>query len=443
MLSVTDLGPPLLALVGVAMIVLKMSKRQEKEQAYEAVEETPEEDVQDDRIRCPCFFGSQTGTAEGFARDMADELSKKGFNAQAVDLEEVDYDDFQTLEFAMFFMATYGEGDPCDNSIEFINFLKKSSDDEGPSDDFASNLKFTVFGLGNTQYEHYNEMGHLVQKRMKAVGGTEIYELGLGDDDKDLEEDFENWREGALDTFVKEAFGMTSERKDSFCGDDEVSEDYKAVFVPKPEDPDVFRMEGRIDISDQVASKKAEDPHKVDLSSRHFYQGAKSAVLVNYELRQDTKPGSTVHVEFDLRGTGLTYKTADNLTVCPENDADQVEEALRYLRVDGKQWFRMESTKKPLFPTPCTIQAAFAYFTDLNGAPTRSLLTKLAPFVSMSEHKKRLLFLGSKEGKDDFHKYISERMLSIVDLFETFPSFKLTEDNLGAFFSGNATFEGP
>lgn len=40
-----------------------------------------------------------------------------------------------------------------------------------------------VFGLGNKTYEHYNEMGHYVDKRLDQLGANRIFELGLGDDD--------------------------------------------------------------------------------------------------------------------------------------------------------------------------------------------------------------------------------------------------------------------
>lgn len=46
---------------------------------------------------------------------------------------------------AVFLMATYGEGDPTDNAVEFMKWLKEA---EHAPDMFRA-LKFTVFGLGN------------------------------------------------------------------------------------------------------------------------------------------------------------------------------------------------------------------------------------------------------------------------------------------------------
>lgn len=40
-----------------------------------------------------------------------------------------------------------------------------------------------VFGLGNKTYEHYNAVGKYVDKRLAELGGVQVCELGLGDDD--------------------------------------------------------------------------------------------------------------------------------------------------------------------------------------------------------------------------------------------------------------------
>ena len=44
-----------------------------------------------------------------------------------------------------------------------------------------------VFGLGNKTYEHYNDMGKFVDKRLGELGAERVFELGLGDDDAKYE----------------------------------------------------------------------------------------------------------------------------------------------------------------------------------------------------------------------------------------------------------------
>ena len=53
---------------------------------------------------------------------------------------------------------------------------------------------FAVFGLGNRQYEHFCAVGSKAQKAMLALGATAVVANGEGDDDDDIEGDFDDWR---------------------------------------------------------------------------------------------------------------------------------------------------------------------------------------------------------------------------------------------------------
>lgn len=43
-------------------------------------------------------------------------------------------------------------------------------------------------------YENFNAIGKKVYKRLQELGATPVVELGLGDDDANLEEDFKKWK---------------------------------------------------------------------------------------------------------------------------------------------------------------------------------------------------------------------------------------------------------
>lgn len=77
---------------------------------------------------------------------------------------------------AIFCVATYGEGDPTDNAQELHTWLK-----EGKVR--LDSLKYTVFGLGNKTYEHFNAMGQFIDKRLEELGATRVFMAGEGDDD--------------------------------------------------------------------------------------------------------------------------------------------------------------------------------------------------------------------------------------------------------------------
>jgi len=110
------------------------------------------------------WYGSQTGTAENYAKQLATASKKHGFKARAVDLDKWKGADVAARGgFAIFVMATYGEGDPTDNAAEFHKWLSRTDHASG----LLAGLRYTVFGLGNKRYEHYNKMG-------KARGGASL-----------------------------------------------------------------------------------------------------------------------------------------------------------------------------------------------------------------------------------------------------------------------------
>ena len=176
--------------------------------------EDDDEDAEE-KIIVKCFFGSQTGTAEYFAKQVAKSIAVRGFQVKIVDLEDTTNEMLHGRQnchpktghvYHIYLMATYGEGDPTDNAIVFMNYLQKCSHDNRSTPGIAASVRFSVFALGNTQYENYNNIGKTVRDRLISLGGTELHPIGLGDDDGDIEEDFNDWQEGLVEAFVKDAF---------------------------------------------------------------------------------------------------------------------------------------------------------------------------------------------------------------------------------------------
>jgi len=119
------------------------------------------------------YFGSQTGTSEGFSRTLLIEGKERGFDVEVVDLEDLDIDSLPShwaskantsdptkATAQIFLMATYGEGEPTDNAADFIRYLKRGVKDG--EEDLMKDVPYCVFGLGNTQYEHYNEVRQII-----------------------------------------------------------------------------------------------------------------------------------------------------------------------------------------------------------------------------------------------------------------------------------------
>jgi len=279
------------------------------------------------------YFGSQTGTAEGYAKTIADEASRRGFDPEVVDLEDFD-DENMTAPLQLFAMATYGEGEPTDNAHQFIDWLK-ASEDSGLLD----GKKFAVFGLGNRQYQHFNSMGKVTDKYLALAGASRVIEVGLGDDDADLEADFDAWREALWTTLgVVEAKG-----------------DVQASLRVK--------WAGKTDT-------------KPLLSSTAFYSTQQTFVVTaKRELRTAKDGGSTVHVEFE---TSSPYDTADNLSILPRNCVEDVDQVSYALNLAAASPFSLDTDEDRVpFPTPCTVREALSAYCDLTASPKRGTIVAL------------------------------------------------------------------
>jgi NADPH-ferrihemoprotein reductase len=96
------------------------------------------------------FFGSQSGTAETFAHELAEEGKLFGFKAVVHDLQDFDFYNLREEQFCVFLMATFGEGDPTDNATDFYKWVNDSQRQK----EEMKGVTYAVFALGNRQYEH-------------------------------------------------------------------------------------------------------------------------------------------------------------------------------------------------------------------------------------------------------------------------------------------------
>ena len=56
------------------------------------------------------LWGSQSGTAETFAGDLADEAKSHGYKAKVYDIEQFPHEKLKNEKIVVFLQATYGEG---------------------------------------------------------------------------------------------------------------------------------------------------------------------------------------------------------------------------------------------------------------------------------------------------------------------------------------------
>jgi NADPH-ferrihemoprotein reductase len=385
------------------------------------------------------YYATQTGTSESFARQLEREGPSHGFYVHVVDLEDIGVEDVvdeiqkdqeSGISRAVFLGATYGEGEAPDNATQFVAALAKKAATEmlfqnlkveelSVPDRCLVGLDFCVFGLGNKQYDHYNATGKFLDHALERVGGNRILGLGMGDDDGDLEGDFETWKDKKL--------WPTMERLYVF--DKEALGKRKREAALRVELPDCQYEVHYIDNGDSDFKPMPFD--QVHGSSRHYFTAVDCPVTKVQELRSSEEPGSTVHVEIDISSArGLTYATADNLGVLPVNAADTVEAVARALCYDLNAVFYVKAAPNhewhgAPFPMPLSIRECLTRYCDLTSAPRRSDLKLLASYAKDPMDQKALLRMSSKEGRTEYKEKVLASFVGIVDLLKLCPSIEI------------------
>ena len=362
---------------------------------------------------CVIFYGSQTGTAEDYASRLAKEGSQRfGLKTMVADLEEYDYenlDKFPDDKVAFFVMATYGEGEPTDNAVEFYQFLTSedvSFEGGGSADDQPlSSLKYVIFGLGNNTYEHYNAMVRQVDAAFTKLGAQRIGSAGEGDDGAGtMEEDFLAWKEPVW-AALSESMGL-QERDASYEPVFNVTEDDSL----NPEDASVYLGEptkGHLD-GEAKGPFSAHNPFIAPIvESRELFT---------------VKDRNCLHMEISIAGSGLSYQTGDHIAVWPTNAGAEVD---RFLSVFGLKEKRnsvisikgIDVTAKVPIPTPTTYDVAVRYYMEVCAPVSRQFVATLAAFAPDEESKAEIVRLGSD--KDYFHEKITNQCFNIAQALQT------------------------
>eukprot|EP00878_Enallax_costatus_P028236 GHUV01030477.1.p1 GENE.GHUV01030477.1~~GHUV01030477.1.p1 ORF type:complete len:200 (-),score=23.24 GHUV01030477.1:230-829(-) len=86
-----------------------------------------------DKASVRILYGTQTGTAERFAKQLGNELRRKYGSSILVEVLDIENYKAETRlpkeKFVLFLMATYGDGEPTDNAAEFYNWIVNEVED--------------------------------------------------------------------------------------------------------------------------------------------------------------------------------------------------------------------------------------------------------------------------------------------------------------------------
>ncbi|KAK7713228.1 hypothetical protein SLS64_004477 [Diaporthe eres] len=342
------------------------------------------------------FWGSQSGTAEGFANRLARELHQRlGLDALSADLSDFDSKTIALLpksKIAIFILSTYGEGDPSDNAGPFWDWLTKLTGSGA-----LSSLRYAAFGLGNTQYRYYNRVVDVVDGALQKAGAERLLDVGRADDAAGAtEEDFLAWKDDLFTFFVK-GLGM---------------QQHEVKYEPQLS----VVQDDSLDLADLHLGEPLRSADKGASEVRPLkIRGAR-------ELFSDT-PRNCLHLDLDLtEHPQITYKTGDHLAVWAMNPDEEVERLLTVLGLAERRDVPLlaqaldKSVKVPV-PSPTTIEAVLRHYLEICAPISRDAVKTLAQFAPTEQAKNFLVALS--EDRASFAKFIADKHLNLGRLLET------------------------
>jgi cytochrome P450/NADPH-cytochrome P450 reductase len=329
------------------------------------------------------LFGSNFGTAEDVAEELAAAGRVRGFDARTAPLDDV-VDNLPTEGVVLIATATYN-GTPPDNAVRFAKWISTGAPD-------LSGVRFSVFGCGNHEWAPtFQDFPRLVDDRLGELGATRLHPRGEGDVAEDFDGDLQAW-DTALWPELAEALridlGVVTATSGPRIQVEFLSEDRPSPFVQS--------------------------------------LGAKPMRIL--EVRELTRPDGPVatrgvhHLELALPA-GVTYEAGDHLGVIPHNSAALVARAARRFSLDPDAWVRLSGATSFLpVGERVTVRHLLSDYVELQGVAGRRDIARLLDHTEYPWSRENLEAL--LDG-DAYREQVLARRLSVLDLLELHPTCRL------------------
>lgn len=297
-------------------------------------------------------------------------------------------------------VATYGEGEPTDAARDFYDWFRDQTQESCD----LSKVKYAIFGLGDSQYKHFNQCSRETDKLLRQCGAKEVYRRGEGDADKAIEDDFEDWRSDLWPT-LSAIHDITYVAGDNF---DFERTTYLQFDEAAQGAPEVFPYNKRLEISQK--------------------NPAWTTVTCNRELLSNSNR-STRHIELSIEGLDIQYEAGDHCGVFGANPESVVEQYLNIISDASDAIFILKPVKvgAAFHPLPkCTLRQALTWYIDLTYPAKKSVLKALSQYTADENERTqfRNYLRNDPESKAEFKK-LSDKLRNTFGWLRKFSSTKV------------------
>jgi sulfite reductase (NADPH) flavoprotein alpha-component len=312
------------------------------------------------------LYGTESGNSEELADRTVKAAKKRGFQAAMKNMSDIAPADLAKATNLLVIVSTWGDGDAPETAVSFHKEFMTA-------DHALGGVKFSVCGLGDTSYEKFCQIAKEFDARLEALGATRVADRQ--DCDVDYEESYVTWLEKTLGAFTPAVAAAPV----SFVTPVTTAVEY---------------------------GKKNPFP---------------SETLEKVLLNGEGTSKETLHLEFSLAGSGLSYEPGDALAVVPVNAPDVVKAVIQAARLTGNEDIEVKGVGSKL------LADALREDYDIT-ALSRAVLTKLAAAAD-SATLRELLAEDAKERLKEFNQG-----REIVDALLAFAPNGLTAQALAGIF---------
>lgn len=341
------------------------------------------------------LWASQSGTAEQFARRLTIDLTRSmGAKAIMLDVSEIDPESYTKLSqdsIVIFLASTFGEGDPSDNMHELYSWLAGNHS--------LPELRYIAFGLGNSNYKHYNHVIDFLVERFTAGGAKALMPVGKADDaNGETEENFLEWKE-ILFEFMQTRLGYQRQ---------------------------ILQYEPTVEIVEAGAIEtqlvhRGRPMESLARQSSHQQKIFALPIREKQELFHSDSGRNCLHLELDLgQHAELKYKTGDYIGIWPVNPVDEVERLVVLLGIQHRRTspIHIKSIDGSALKVPSitTIDALLGHYLEICGPVSREHVARLA---SLAPTKAARTFLDElSRDKSTFQRFVADNHVNLGRLLK-------------------------
>ncbi len=311
------------------------------------------------------LYGTESGNSEKVASIGCKSAIALGYDAELVDMGQLDMESLHDWHNLFMVIGTNGEGEMP------LNAESAWEDAQANQLTGLSELKFAVLGLGDSSYDYYCQAGHDWDAYLEASGAERLVDCGEADSD-----------------FMAESMAWLT--------------DALAALSGKPED-DVRK------IIDDVVSGAVDENAEEGWSASNPWQ---AKILEKRNLCSQASSKSVWHYSLCLKDSGIVYKPGDCIDILPVNEKPLVEKLIEVMGWSGDEPVTVEGTTY-------TIRKALEEHLEIR-QPTLKLLKLLAARGDSAEFKRVV-----QQTKADIEQFTyGHDVLSLVEEYTKPPAPK-------------------